>query len=150
MLFQSGRPVMIFNLKLLSLLPFASFIYNNKTQQFVIPGQIQRKKYRFRVFLLSGIVWLLVVNGIHTMIYSHGLTPSRKGFVGIFTLGFSTAMTVAFPLLNNPDDFLTLMNLINGFEASYFLTYYTGKSAIPINKFLLLELPVAELLPVWK
>lgn len=116
MLFEAGLEVMILNLELLALFGFKAFFYDRKRKRFI---RLDRD-HKLKIILTSGTVATLVINGIHTMAFSKGLTSTKKAFIGTFVLGFWTAYLVTMPVLIGCQRYVDLLNMMRFFESGYF------------------------------
>ncbi|OXA49634.1 hypothetical protein Fcan01_15555 [Folsomia candida] len=116
MLFDAGLEVMIWNLKLLAAFGFKPFFYDREKNKFIRRDQDNRLK----IIITSGTVAALVVNGIHTITFSQGLTSTKKAFIGTIVLGFWTGCTVAMPVLSGCQRYVDMLNMMGFFESEYF------------------------------
>ncbi|OXA42213.1 hypothetical protein Fcan01_22943 [Folsomia candida] len=114
MIFRSGLKSLIFNLQLLDFYGLRPFFYDVEKNRFAPRGHD-----RIRVVMLSCIVATLVLNGIHTLIGSTGIGPTKKVFVMIFILGWSSGQSLALPVMNGSPTLVNLMNLMISFEPGY-------------------------------
>ncbi|OXA43168.1 hypothetical protein Fcan01_22135 [Folsomia candida] len=115
MFFRSGLPSLIFNLQLLDFYGLRPFYYDVKGNRFTSRGND-----KIKVVILTCIVATLVLNGIHTLIGTTGLSSIKKVFVFIFVLGWTSGHSLALPVMNGSPALVNLMNLMISFEPGYF------------------------------
>lgn len=114
MIFQAGHQLLIWNLRLLGIFQFKPLFYDTESKQFAY-----RSQSKFNVIVVSSTVVVLLINGIHTLTFSTGLTMSTKAFIVTFLVGWCTGYPIAFPILNGTKTVVDLLNLIGHFEHRY-------------------------------
>lgn len=120
MLFQSVISPIVVNLRLLSILGFIPFWYDANRGEFVVRYP-DSKRADPKAILILVAVSILLLDGVHTMIFAHkGITSTRMALIIAFVLGFSTGICIAQPLLGAPMKYVDLMNMTGNFEKSYF------------------------------